>query len=127
MTLKKAGFFRELRHGDPDGPSLAKTAVEDDRARIVAYLEAAPVLATTGMRVGDVLEPSRSDVAELAVKTDGTWLWPADFSYYVEEHGAAVPRELVEHMRALGWTPPALSDADLRSLEDRMPQISGAR
>ncbi|HEY1370396.1 MAG TPA: hypothetical protein VGF23_24920 [Gaiellaceae bacterium] len=120
MTLERAGFFRELRHGNPDGPSLAEgrdALPPDERDRIAGYLRDGEVLATTGQRVGDALDPERTDVAELAILTDGDWVWPADLAYYVATYGVELPAAFVDAMRARSWQLPALSEDELVAVE----------
>ena len=120
MRLRQAGFFRELEHGEADGPSL-RDAVRDSlpphREHIAGYLRSASVIAATGMVVDDVLDPERKNVAELMVLTDGEWVWPSDLVYYFEQYNVALPEDFVDHMRALDWTPPSLSDDELIALE----------
>jgi hypothetical protein len=129
--LRKAGFFRELRHGDRDGPSLADATADGggsaEHTNAAAYLQRGAVLATTGMHVDDVLDPSNREIAELAILTDGTWVWPGDLAYYVHRYGATLPDEFVRHMESQDWLPPPLTDADLRGLESQLPPISSPR
>jgi hypothetical protein len=120
MPLKPVGFFRELRHGDPDGPVL-RDAVRDgpagDEQQVVAYLKDAPVLVASPGLVDDVLDGSRRRVAALHIRTDGVWMWPSDLPYYVETYHVQVPGEFVRHMRRQAWKPPRLTDAELAGLE----------
>jgi hypothetical protein len=65
--IQLVGFFRELKHGRPDGPSL-REGVADEAGpfdeEIARYLETAPVvLASAGLAVDDVLDPSNKGVA----------------------------------------------------------------
>lgn len=123
MRLRQVGFFHELEHGDPDGPSLRDAVNESpsqDRDRIAGYLRAGSVFAATGMGVDDVMDPERTNVAELMTMTDGEWEWPSDLVYYVEEYNVALPEDFVDHMRARGWTPPSLSDDELIELANKV-------
>ena len=124
MRLREVGFFRELEHGDRDGPSLRDAVTESprqDREHLAGYLRSGSVIAATGgMLVDDVLDPERTNVAELMVLTDGEWLWLSDLAYYFEEYKVALPEDFVDHMRALDWTPPSLSDDELVALEKEM-------
>ena len=124
MRLRTVGFFRELGHGEPDGPSL-RDAVSDsppqDREHIAGYLRSGNVFAVTGgMGVDDVLDRERTHVAELMTLTDGEWVWPSDLVHYFEEYNVALPEDFVDHMRALNWTPPALSHDGLVALTDEV-------
>jgi hypothetical protein len=121
MVLLRAGFFRELRHGRPDGPSLGESIEahgHPEADRIISYLESGEVLATTGSMVDDYLDVSRQGVARLEIVTDGVWVWPRDLAYYVREHRVKLPEEFVAHMRAQHWEPPALSPAALDKVEE---------
>lgn len=121
MPLSRAGFFRELRHGRPDGPSL-RGSVEmqspQEAEKIVSYLEGGKVLATTGSVVDDYLNASRQGIAKLEIVTDGVWVWPRDLAYYVREHRVKVPEDFVAHMRAQRWKPPELTPAELNKAEE---------
>jgi hypothetical protein len=123
MALRKAGFFRELRHGDPVGPSLAHQrdrVAAPDRARIAQYLRGGSVLASTGKFVDDWFEASNVDIAPLDVRTDGTWVWPGDLPYYVERYGVALPEELHRHMANQEWSARELTQAELLAAEQSM-------
>ena len=123
MRLRQVGFFRELAHGDPDGPSLrdaVREAPPSERERIANYLQAGNAFAVTGMAVDDVLDPDRTNIAELMTMTDGEWEWPSDLLYYFEEYNVAIPEDFVGHMRARNWTPPSLSDDELIALANEV-------
>ncbi len=124
MRPREVGFFRELEHGERDGPSLrdaVRKSPPQDREHIAGYLRSGSVIAATGgMLVDDVLDPERTNVAELMVLSDGEWLWLPDLVYYFEEYNVALPEDFVDHMRALGWTPPSLSDAELIDLANEL-------
>src|SRR5262245_21477278 len=120
MPLRFAGFFRELRHGDPGGPSLRDviaTTPQPEQELIAHYLDTGEVLATTGSLVDDQLEPATREVARLEVLTDGIWVWPRDLSYYVMTYNAIVPSDFTEHMRRRGWRPPNLTRDELLAVE----------
>lgn len=125
--LRRVGHFRELRHGDPNGPSLTESRDRLDpslRSRVAGYLRSGAVLAATGARVGDWF--SKADgVFPLDARTDGIWLWHGDLSHYVELYGVALPTEFVEHMESRHWTPPALSEDELIAIaKSMMPRPS---
>jgi hypothetical protein len=124
-VVRQVGFFRELRHGDPDGPSL-REAVGDgsDPAdpEVVDYLDAGSVVAVAGRDVDDVLDDSKVGVAPRDVRTDGVWIWPGDLSYYVRTYGIALPSEFVDHARSQGWEAPALDGEALARVSREMRQ-----
>jgi hypothetical protein len=118
--IENVGFFRELPHGDPRGPSLREgigkgdVAVRDEVAR---YLADGSILAATGERVFDVVKGGQKEVGLLALQTDGHWVWPADLTYYVAEYNVFLPLEFVDWMRSAEWIPPRLSVDDLVRVE----------
>lgn len=116
MAMSRAGFFRELEHGSPDGPSLAESRRKEgqpDEALIVHYLESAPFLAATGSFVDDYLNPANKAVSRLMIATDGSWRWPLDLAYYVREYHVRPPADFVAHMRQRSWQPPELTQDEL--------------
>src|SRR6266550_8203775 len=87
MGTKRVGFFRELKHGDPDGPVLAEAVRNEpgpDERDLVAYLRGATVLAGAPGLADDALDTSKTQVSPFHICTDGTWMWPLDLAYYVE-------------------------------------------
>lgn len=129
MPLRKAGFFRELRHGDPNGPSLpdARERIPPiERPRIAGYLRGGSVLASTGRAVGDWFETSNTAVAPMNIRTDGVWVWPGDLAFYVERYGVAVPEELVAFMASRSWVAKVLTEEELQVAEQSMFSIEEA-
>ena len=121
MQPTRVGFFRELRHGDPQGPSLRETqgALSAEKCEAAAhYLEVAPTLAATPGYVGDVLDPSNTMIGSPDLKTDGDWMWPADLAYYVRRYQVALPESFLLHMQSMNWDPPALSRRRLHELTE---------
>lgn len=117
--VKRVGFFRELKHGDPHGPSLhdvVRSAPAPHASSCVAYLRQNPILVASMGRVTDVLHPPNGRAGTGSVRTDGVWAWPDDFAHYVERHHAELPAAFVAHASARGWAPAQLSDADLAGL-----------
>lgn len=114
--LMRVGFYKELRHGRPDGgsvrDSLQATPGPDDK-RLVAYLRAGTPLVVAAGIVRDVLD--NTVIGGLEIRTDGTYAWPSDFPHYVEKHQARPPGELLEHARSHGFACP--SGIDLSQLQ----------
>lgn len=119
MPLRRAGFFSELRHGRPDGPSLAESRqsqADPDQELILGYLAGGTMLATTGAAVNDVLDQRKKAVATLKIVTDGTWLWPGDLPYYIAQYHVRLPPDFVERMRANSWQAPEVDGPTLLGL-----------
>jgi hypothetical protein len=82
------------------------------RAHVAAYLRGGTLLGVSGGQFKDWFDPSKR-AGEKAYFTDGIWLWPGSFAYYVETYGVAVPQEFLTHMEAQGWSPRPLSAKEL--------------
>ncbi len=116
--LNRIGFFRELPHGDDDGPALAgsvRDAPGVDEQRLVEYLRAGVSYIVSPGVVRDALDQS-GPVGTGSVLTDGTWAWPDDLPHYVERYHIALPEDFVAHARAAGWSIEDLSIQELRRL-----------
>ena len=110
------GFFRELKHGRADGPSLREAMRDKSKpgeARIAAYLRAAPILLHALGPVTDVLDPKGDYICAPNIHTDGTYAWPEDLAYYVERYHVALPAEFLAHLAAAKWQAPADLDTSM--------------
>lgn len=122
-ALLFAGFFREIRHGHPEGPSLRASLAPEphrDEERIVSYLEHGTHLAVTGSLATDVLRDDSKPIVALGTLTDGVWIWPSDLPYYVATYHARVPDELIARAASLGWVPPQLDHKALGEITERL-------
>lgn len=118
--LLQAGFFRELRHGSPDGPGLQASRREEgypDEEMIARYLESGETLAVRMSSVTDYFDAARRAAPQLAIMTDGTWVWPGDLVYYLREYHVELPAGFVTHMRQRSFRPPQLTDGELDRLD----------
>lgn len=123
MVIERAGFFKELRHGEPTGPSLVSAVGRLQAAdpEVVAhYLEKGTTLSATGTVVDDALEPANRAVAALEVATDGRWIWPRDLAYYVHVYQVEVPQALLDIIAVSGGSPPVLTHDELVRVEDEL-------
>ncbi len=120
MIVGRAGFFRELPHGVPDGESLReamKGGEGQDEERLLSYLRGNTVLAATAATTDDVLDPRMTAIAPLELVTDGAWVWPRDLAYYLERYHVALPLQFVLQIELNNWVQPALSPAELERVE----------
>jgi len=108
-TLRYAGNFYEL--GFDHHPSAPRIAVWRDRiaieekAEILAYLRAGVMFVFSPGVDRDFFDQSRlADTRSLV--TDGVYIWPAYFAYYVDNYDIGIPEDFEAHMRACNWTPP---------------------
>jgi hypothetical protein len=119
MKLRKVGFFRELEHGDHDGPSLTAAVRHErhpDQAKILDYLRKGEVLIVMPMVVGNVLHPESDKMVSVPILTDGTWAWPNDLQLYVEMDNVSLPEEFIQHMRTNHWQRPPPERVNLATM-----------
>ena len=82
-----------------------------DKDRILAYLENAPSIVTSG-------PPSNCCLCQMNVDgvrcwhSDGLWVWRGDLSHYVREHSVRLPDAMVRHIRTRDYVLPSASDVN---------------
>jgi hypothetical protein len=116
MSIRRVGFFRELRHGDPEGPSLRDASMPTpapNEDRVLAYLRSGEIIASTGVLVDDILDGSKKGIAVLEIATDGAWAWPTDLPHYLATYHVALPDDFIRQIERHGWVVPALSESDV--------------
>lgn len=120
MKLKRVGFFKELRHGDPFGMSIKESirsnSIENED-KIIAYLDRGITFCVTPGLVSDVLDETRGIIRNLEILTDGIWVWPSDLSYYVKFYHVILDVEFIDHMKNNMWVMPTKEEVDLLKLE----------
>jgi hypothetical protein len=119
----RAGFFRELRAGLPNGPALFAACRREawpDYVKAAEYLRGGTAVVTTGVMTDDVLSPENKGVAPLAVFTDGAWFWPAELAYYVEKYHCELPPDFVDHMRRAGFHARMVEEEELIRLAEEL-------
>ncbi len=118
--MKSVGFFRELRHGDPEGPSLraARGRGRYEVGEVVTYLQCASVIAVSGEMAYDLLDDDPTPIGGLSVHSDGEWVWPSDLAFYVAKYGVELPDELVIRIRENSGVPPHLSERRVSEVID---------
>lgn len=101
------GFAGVDGHGWADAEPVED---EDERDRLLRYLDAGvPVLITTA-RMHDVIDRELGRVVPMSFRTDGTWIWNDINAYYLRTYGLCPDPELVDHIAANGY---------------RMPEVDG--
>jgi hypothetical protein len=120
IKLCKAGFFKELSHGDENGLSIyemIRQTANANESRITHYLRSGAELVICFGVVSDVLNPSSEVMISPHIMTDGFWVWPLDLAYYVENYHVDLPSEFVTHMEKTKWQMPDISDEQLLNFE----------
>ncbi|MEC3979848.1 ferredoxin [Amycolatopsis sp. H20-H5] len=81
-----------------------------ERERVLAYLDAAPVVLAARSYDTDAFDPDRPAAVPLNFRTDGSWTWPGAVAYYLREHELAPDPELLTHIRAARFTLPEVGE-----------------
>ena len=118
VKLSPMGFFRELPHGDPTGPSLheaMRDAPGPHEREIVEYLSRGVVFIMSPGPVQDVIDNS-GPIGTASVCTDGVWAWSEDLPHYVERYHVVLPKEFIEHAARNNWQVPGIPNDQLRRL-----------
>ncbi|WP_410620553.1 ferredoxin [Amycolatopsis sp. cmx-8-4] len=102
-------------------PPLVPAEIE----RVLAYLEAAPVILASRSNGADVFAPERTDAVPMNFRTDGAWAWPGAVGYYLREHGVPPDPDLVAHIRARRFAAPSEVSAEATVLA--LAAITGER
>lgn len=92
----------------------------EERERVLAYLDGAPVILASRSKDTDAFDPSRTDAVPLNFRTDGSWVWPGAVAYYLREHGISPDPELLGHIRAAGYAVPEVDEATQERMLDAM-------
>ena len=56
--------------------------------------------------VKDIICPEKGVIGSPDDITDGTWIWPADLVYYVENYDLQLDEEFIKHMAKQSWSVP---------------------
>ncbi|WP_410675584.1 ferredoxin [Amycolatopsis sp. cmx-4-68] len=116
---------------DAAGKPLVRRAplVPAEAERVLAYLDAAPVILASRSNGPDAFAPDRADAVPMNFRTDGAWAWPGAVAYYLREHGVPPDPDLVAHIRARRFTAPAevpepAKDLALAAITGEPPQTT---
>ncbi len=82
----------------------------DERDRVLAYLEAAPVVLAARSYDTDAFAPDEPAAVPMNFRTDGSWVWPGAVVYYLRKHDVTPDPELLAHIRGRDFTMPAVDD-----------------
>ena len=121
MELRKVGFYRELGHGDRDGPSLLDQCGDLDAAlsiELSRYLSAGEVIVASAGAFEDVLAPEKGRLDALGYMTDGEWVWPTDLQYYVRNYRVGLPSEFVNHVIKENWRMRSFTEEEIDRIAD---------
>jgi hypothetical protein len=83
---------------------------EDERAKLLGYLNAAPVVLQRRELDVDRMTPDNGPMVPVAFHTDGRWIWPAAVNYYLHNYGVPPEPDLVEHVHRMGFALPVVDE-----------------
>ena len=98
MTLRMVGNYRELPHGEQDGPSISERKQYDApvKLHLLTYLTSGPVLAASGSVVVDYFDGSQ--IGPLNLQTDGRWVWYSDLAHYLDKWDVELESAFIDHV-----------------------------
>lgn len=115
MTEDSSAASRPLRRAkvfdgrDEDGNPLVwrqGLVSVDEIMRIVGYLKAAPTILFGRGLDTDAWSPGDPPAVPRTFSTDGAWIWSGAVTYYLQKYGMPPEPDLLDHIRAQGYTPP---------------------
>ncbi|MBE8525128.1 glycohydrolase toxin TNT-related protein [Amycolatopsis sp. H6(2020)] len=112
--------FRIARIFDTVGPAgrpvINRPDLEvDEQDRLLEYLEHAPLVVPERGYDIDRLAATPEATVPVAFHSDGQWIWPAAVNFYLHKYGVSPEPDLVEHVRAVGFTLPPLDEPTLQA------------
>jgi hypothetical protein len=82
----------------------------EETARVLAYLEKAPIVLAARGYDTDEKDPSRGANVPMTFHTDGEWIWPGAVAYYLRTHEIPPEADLLIHIRARGFEIPEVDE-----------------
>ncbi|MGW7635287.1 hypothetical protein [Streptomyces decoyicus] len=87
------------------------------REPLAMYLSGSCSLLVAG-NVQDPMSAEKGAVVPFGYLTDGEWVWPAYWGYFVQKYGVKPPDAFIEHARRHNFTPATLSDEEMVRAEE---------
>ncbi|MEJ8653854.1 hypothetical protein WKI65_38910 [Streptomyces sp. MS1.AVA.3] len=91
------------------------------RVPLAQYLSGSHPLLAAG-NVQDPMSADEGAAVPFGYRTDGEWVWPTYWGYFVKEYGVEVPEEFIEHARRRNFIPVALSGEELDLAEQEFEE-----
>ncbi|MFI5935021.1 hypothetical protein [Actinoplanes sp. NPDC051494] len=82
---------------------------DEERDRLLRYLEEAPVLLSSTERMVDIFAPQDGPQVSLDHRTDGHWTWTGTVPYYLRRHSLAPDPGLLAAIRENYYTVPEVT------------------
>jgi hypothetical protein len=107
LTLKRVGFYKEMPHAEATDPSIFdyihSSISSEEISKICSYLAKGTIIMSCCGTSSDIVDESKGIAGVPSMITDGTWLWPGDLVYYVQNYHLKLSEAFIEHMKANGW------------------------
>jgi len=122
-TMRMLPLFEEIevsgQEGFPKVSLVERTNRLEQSLRdaLAQYLRAGEPLMTTG-NVTDPLDETKGQSVPFGFCTDGSWVWPTYWEYFVREYGVDVPEEFINHAQVNNFQPVELSEEALDHAEE---------
>jgi len=116
MSVKKLGFYKELKYGDPQAVSIRERQFlpPDLKTKVVCYLRQGPVLAVSTALAVDYF--TGEEICRQTFCTDGEWLWFGELAHYVDQYDTVLDPDFLSTVEVRGE--PTLTERELRDVED---------
>jgi hypothetical protein len=82
----------------------------DEIARVLDYLEKAPIVLAARGYENDEKDPSLGANVPMTFHTDGEWIWPGAVAYYLRTHEIPPEADFLAHIRGRGFELPEVDD-----------------
>lgn len=118
------GYWRDGSGPEPTNVPLLTEIIDtgwqiDDRAQIVAYLEACPCAQSAGRPLQPCSLCGEDPIDPSLAQTDGVWIWPGRLPHMVIQHSVRLPDRMVEHIRLRAYVPPGRENGTGLNLDKR--------
>jgi hypothetical protein len=120
--MRQAQVFDGVRENGRQYVSRPLVPAEET-ARVLSYLEKAPIVLAARGYGTDEVDPSRGAQVPLTFHTDGQWIWPGAVAYYLRTHEIPPEPDFLTHIRARGF---ALPEVDDHTRDVAVSAITGA-
>jgi hypothetical protein len=120
MSFRVTPVFDAVDGDEPYFSPDRRRVVDDaERTRLLSYLNGAPLVVRAHGLEPDPLDPTAGRTVPIGFQTDGVWIWQEATAYYLQRYGIAPEDDLVAHIEAAGYAPPAqLPDDVLNAAAD---------
>jgi hypothetical protein len=108
--MNLAGFYDELNAGSDFAHGsirqVRSDAAQPDEDLLAAYLDQGHPLVDFTETTWDVIGGKERIIGGSSLRSDNTWIWRIDLSFYVRKYHLKLPDEFVEYARSQGFTVP---------------------